>query len=122
MAGVRIHVVGSVPGVVRVLVAGEVEMSATDSLVDVVSTVADLDGVTVVEVDLAGVRLLDAAGVAALLAARTAARARGKRLRVSGAAGMPRRVLEIVGADGVLYAKDGAIPEPPPAPASDPRC
>jgi anti-anti-sigma regulatory factor len=58
-------------------------------------------------VDLAGTTFLDAAAIGTMLAARNAAVAQRKHLTVSGVTGLPRRMLELTGALGVLNGKNG---------------
>ncbi len=93
-------------GVARVVLTGEMDIAAMDTLSRALTRAAGLSGVEVVEVDLAAVTFLDAAALGTILAARKAAAARRKVLRVSGATGVPRRILEITGALGLLGGKD----------------
>ena len=55
-----------------------------------------------VSIDLTDVSYLDASSVRALLRASEAAGDNGKKLRVTGASGITRRVLELTGVDEVL--------------------
>jgi anti-sigma B factor antagonist len=55
-----------------------------------------------VSIDLTDVSFLDSSSVRALLRASEAADDAGKKLRVSGASGITRRVLELTGVDEVL--------------------
>ncbi len=92
-------------GVARVIVAGEIDMSARDTLLAAVTGVVLAEDVQVIELDFTRVPLLDAAGIGTLLTIRNAAADRGKTVRVSGAVGLTRRVMEIAGVAEVLGVK-----------------
>jgi anti-sigma B factor antagonist len=80
-----------------VSVFGEVDVATSDVLFEtLVDALADAR-TDRVEVDLSALTLLDASGVGVLLAAQNRARTNGKHLEVSGASGVPLRVLEITG-------------------------
>jgi anti-anti-sigma factor len=98
----------STGGVARVVVAGEVDMAATGALSRALARAGRLRGVDVIQVDLTAATFLDAAAIGAMLAARNAVVARRKQLTVCGAIGLPRRMLEITGALGVLGGKHEA--------------
>jgi anti-anti-sigma regulatory factor len=69
--------------------------------------------------DLSNVRLIDASIIGLLLERQRAARSAGGDLLVVGASGLPRKVLEITGAYGLLTAAD---PHPGrPTTADDPH-
>lgn len=91
--------------VIRIPVAGELDPATSDVLFHVLVTILATGGAERVDVDLTEVTLLDASGVGVLLAARNRAIARGRTLRVYGAAGLPLRVLEITGVLGLLGGK-----------------
>jgi anti-sigma B factor antagonist len=90
---------------VRVEVAGDVDLSASDQLFDALAGLVAAAAVSDVEVDLAQVRFLDASAIGVLLAARHRAQAVGIGFRVRNATGLPRKVLEITGVLGVLGGK-----------------
>lgn len=92
-------------GTARVVVSGEIDMAVTAALSASVLGALRADGVRLVEVELSAVGFIDACGVGALIAARNDARGQGKSLVVCGARGMPRRVLELTGALGVLAGR-----------------
>jgi anti-anti-sigma factor len=92
-------------GTARVVVSGEIDMAVAAALSASVFGVLRADEVRMVEVELSAVGFIDACGMGALLAARNDARGHGKTLVVSGARGMPRRVLEMAGLLGVLAGK-----------------
>jgi anti-anti-sigma factor len=80
---------------------GELDLSvASDFEREVIQSLdrAD-DGVCI---DLTDVSYLDSSSVRALLRAAEAASDSGKQLKVTGASGVTRRVLELTGVDGVL--------------------
>lgn len=93
----------------RVVVSGEIDMAVTEALSASVLGVLRADGVQLVELELSAVGFIDACGIGALLAARNDARGQGKALVVSGARGLPRRVLEMTGVLNVLAGKPVAI-------------
>lgn len=84
-------------GIARVVVSGEIDMAVTEALSASVLGVLHAGEVRLIELEMSDVRFIDACGVRALLAARNDARGKGKALVVSGARGLPRRVLEMTG-------------------------
>ncbi len=92
-------------GTLRVLVAGELDMATADPLLRVLVDAMRVDHACQVVVDLSEVSFLDATGIGVLLSAHSAALERGCRLRVLGAGGMVRKVLEITGVQEVLRTK-----------------
>ena len=90
---------------IRVVVAGDIDLATSHLLRDRLMDALTRDGLDRVEVDLSPVRMLDASGVGALLAARKQAESRGLQFHTSGAAGLPRRVLEILGLLHILGDK-----------------
>ncbi|MCW2706613.1 MAG: hypothetical protein JWM22_455 [Frankiales bacterium] len=93
-------------GTAVVRVAGELDVAALPQLRDVLAQAAC--GATKVRVDLSEVTFLDAGVVGALLAARSTIAAGGARLVAVGACGMPARVVQLCGAQGVL--EDERVP------------
>lgn len=77
---------------------GELDAASHDY---VALLVASLRGPAVVA-DLAGVSFIDARGVAALMRAKRSLKEQERRLRVTGANGAVRRVIEILGLEGPL--------------------
>lgn len=102
--GVRIE--GTGDPVPRVILRGEIDLSVSDGLFDAVAAVVTPGRTTQVEVDLHGIRFLDASGVGVLLALRNRAKSHGIAFRAFGAAGLPRRVLEISGVLDLLGGKE----------------
>ncbi|AEV83298.1 anti-sigma factor [Actinoplanes sp. SE50] len=97
------------PDHVTVFLAGDCDLAARDRL-----TAALLDAVPragEVFVDVSGVGFLDSTGVHALVTAHHAARGRGGRLYVVGAAGSVAAVLEMTGLDALLKAPGGSTAE-----------
>ena len=95
-----------VDGCVRVVVDGDVDLGASDPLLQTLVAALSRDGVARLRVDLGAVRLLDASGVGVLLAARNRARSLGVAFEAVGATGLPRRVLETLGVLEVLGGKE----------------
>ena len=90
---------------VRVVVAGDIDLNTAGLLLDSLAEALTREGLARIEIDLSPVRLLDASGMGALLAARSQAESRGVEFEASGATGLPRRVLEIVGLLHILGGK-----------------
>lgn len=88
---------GGDTGTVRMLVYGELDTPHTDVLQNAVADLLRGPRPPAIDVDLHGVSFLDAAGIRALLQCHADAERQGCRLRVTGAAPGPYRVLEITG-------------------------
>lgn len=86
----------------RLLVRGDVDLVSHEQLREALNIAVAGTQPRPIEVDLSGVTFLDATGVGIMVAAYNSARRQGLTLRVGGAAGIVRRVLEITGAAGVL--------------------
>ncbi|HET6529590.1 MAG TPA: STAS domain-containing protein [Actinoplanes sp.] len=86
----------STPDGVCVYLGGEVDLSVSGHLYEVLGDVLD-QTLGPVEVDLRDLRLLDCTGITALLRARDDAHRCGRVLMVSNARGVVRRVLDLVG-------------------------
>lgn len=82
-------------GVVRLVIAGEVDEETGTSLTGLIVDVVARDEVTEVVVDLQRVTILSAAGVRALLTGQDAAAERDRRLRVVTASGVVYQVLKL---------------------------
>jgi anti-sigma B factor antagonist len=83
-------------GLVRLLVAGEIDADTAGQLVQAVQHVfvGDPDDVVV---DMTGVTFLDSSGIRAVLAARRIAGEHGAALRVAGVHGIVLEVLTVTG-------------------------
>jgi anti-anti-sigma regulatory factor len=92
---------GAQPG--WIVVSGCLDWASKDALLEHLNAQQDL------HIDLHSVRLIDASIVALLLARQRAARAAGGDLRVVGANGLPRRVLDITGAADLLVADEAKV-------------
>jgi anti-sigma B factor antagonist len=90
-------------GLVRLLVAGEIDTDTAGQLVQAVEQafVDDPRGVTV---DMTGVTFLDSSGIRAVLTARRLAGEHGAALRVAGVHGNVLEVLTVAGLLGILDA------------------
>jgi anti-anti-sigma factor len=95
-------------GVARLVIAGEIDMSVTQSLQRHLDRVAT-DGVVAALLDLREVRFMDCAGLHFLMRATQTAERSGRRLAVVGLGGMPKRLLEITGTQGVLVDEKQGI-------------
>ena len=93
--------------IVRLQVAGEVDMSSAGQLVSAARAAITAAQVQAVLIDMAGTGFLDAAGITALLVVRRAAAEHGISLRVVNSHGIVRRVLSIV---DVLPLLEGTNP------------
>jgi anti-sigma B factor antagonist len=89
--------VGGTGSVATVTAAGEVDLSAAPGLAASIATALVTPGISTVLVDLSGVTFLDSSGIGELLKGRRSADEVGVAYRVTGAAGMARRVLEMTG-------------------------
>lgn len=83
-------------GTVRLLVAGELDLTTVPALIDAIDDALDGSLARLV-IDLAGLTFLDCAGLPALLHGRTAAGARSVGFEVCNAAGIPLTVLRLTG-------------------------
>jgi anti-sigma B factor antagonist len=91
------------PAGIRLYLTGEVDMSVSDHLYQVLrDALAQAHGT--VEVDLRGLRLLDCTGISALLEARDDGLRRGRDMFVSKPQGIVRRVLDLTDTLAVLTA------------------
>src|SRR3954447_24710847 len=84
-------------GVIRVSLAGEIDLSTLPQLDGALTSVVGRDGVTAVEVDFAGVTFCDSAGFAALDRAYAVAARRSLSFRLTEVRPAIRRMLAILG-------------------------
>jgi anti-sigma B factor antagonist len=101
-------------GTMIVTVAGEVDLATTGQLEGELNAAVEAAGTTVI-VDLSAVTFLDSAGINTLLRSRRLAEEHGRQLRVTGAEGIVRQVLEMT---GVLAHLSGASQSDQPDPAT----
>jgi anti-sigma B factor antagonist len=99
------------PGGLCLYLSGEIDMSVSGHLYEVLSDALD-QTVGTVEVNLRGLQLLDCTGINALLRARCDARRCGRSLFVSEPQGLVLRVLELT---DTLTALTARPPSPRPA-------
>jgi len=82
---------------VTVAIVVELDLSTSDEVEEQLIAAGSAEGVTHLVVDLSGVPFLDSAGINALLKVRRWADANERTVRVVGADGMVREVLELTG-------------------------
>jgi anti-anti-sigma factor len=83
--------------VATVTAAGEVDLTTAPGLAASIATALATPGVATVVVDLSGVGFLDSSGIGELLRGRRSADEMGLAYRITGAAGIARRALEMTG-------------------------
>lgn len=114
-AQLRIDASGPSPGIVRVAVFGEIDLSIADvlrvRLLDVLSSLHP----SCIEVDLGGVTFLDCSGATVLVVLNQAAARTGCRLRITNPQPVVHRVLDLTGLLGVLTAGFDQAPLGTPA-------
>jgi anti-anti-sigma factor len=118
VAQLRIDASYPSPFVVRVAVAGEIDLATVDVLHDGLRPVLSAPLPHLIEVDLAGVTFMDCIGLGVLVAVRYAAVGAGRQLRVTNPQPIVRRILELSGLLGVLTAAFDQALLAPPGPAS----
>ncbi len=113
-------------GVVRLVLAGELDIATSDQLDSAMADTVAVPRVATVIVDLAAVSFCDSSGISALVRGRATAAGHGITYQVVNATGAVRRILEITGVWGVLCgllalpSSDGttpvgsALPDHPP--------
>lgn len=99
------------PTTPRVRVSGELDLSSVPQLRSTLAEQLQARPAELV-VDISGVQFLDCTAVGALLQLRTEAAEQGCRLRLSGAAGMVREILQIAGVARRLGVHSEPAPDP----------
>ncbi len=89
-------------GVVRLAVAGEVDLATAEQLYDAIASTAATPGVRTVDVDFSEVAFCDSTGIGALMRARHSAGESAVAMRVAAPRGMVRRTFEVAGVWQVL--------------------
>jgi anti-anti-sigma factor len=89
------HTVSRVGGTCTITLSGEIDMSCSDALINLLTSTAQ--GTDDVQVDLAEVDFMDSSGIHALIAGYRAAHGAGRRFTVVGPQQNVRRVFEIAG-------------------------
>jgi len=84
-----------------VRVSGELDFSNAHRLLEAIGAV-ELNGRREVVLDLTRLTFCDARGLSVVLSADRLVRAEGGRLSIRGAAGLPRRLFDLVGVDQAL--------------------
>ncbi|WP_407653558.1 STAS domain-containing protein [Actinoplanes oblitus] len=98
------------PGVVRVVMIGEIDLATVGMLHAELLTVLFALRPRRIDVELAAVTFLDCSGLTALIVARQVGARTGCRLRIKDPQGIVRRVLKLTGLLGVLTAEPGRAP------------
>ncbi len=93
-------------GVAVVVAAGEVDLASAEALEQEATAALVQAETTEVVVDLSGVTFLDSSGISALVKQRRLADERGKLMRISGAGGTVRDVLQLTGVWQHLRARE----------------
>jgi anti-sigma B factor antagonist len=91
---------------VTIALADDLDLSTSDEVEEELIALGSAEGVTHVVLDLSEVRFLDSAGINALLKVKRWADANGRTVRVTGAGGLVREVLELTGVLAHLSATD----------------
>jgi anti-sigma B factor antagonist len=94
-------------GVLRISLAGEIDMSVCDRVPEIVAEAVARRAPGRVEVDLRDLDFCDSSGISALFAAKAAAERAGCQFMVTKPHGMVRRVMEITGVLDALTGVDG---------------
>lgn len=89
-------------GLVRLAVAGEIDMATSDALGDALREALHTDGAKEVAVDMSGVTFIDSSGIRTLVVAQGEASERGLNLYVTEPHRHVRRVLDLTGLLAVL--------------------
>jgi anti-anti-sigma factor len=92
------------PGVLRVHLTGDFDMSVGDALASTLTDASRRSGITDVIVDLKHTRFIDSHAVAGLVAGYEAMTLAGGRFSVVNGRGMVQQVLDITGLSDVLCA------------------
>jgi anti-anti-sigma factor len=98
-------------GVVRISLVGEIDMSVSDLVPELVREAVAAHAPQRVEIDLSGLDFCDSSGISALFTARAYADEAGARFLVTGPTGMVRRVMEITGVLDVLTGLETSDPQ-----------
>lgn len=104
------HVVND--AVVRIAVAGEIDLSTCDSVASAIQDVVTADRAAELIVDLDQVTFLDSTGVRVLVAGQRLARQHGSAYLVINARGIVHRVLEVSGVLDALCLPERATTQP----------
>jgi anti-anti-sigma factor len=91
------HSVVASDGVVRVVLAGEIDLAVADDMHSWILAAAAGHPGWPVEVDMTAVSFVDSSGIRAFVRARTDVTASGRPLRLVNTAGMALRVLQVAG-------------------------
>ena len=95
--GLLISSEAAYPGVATLRLNGEIDLTTAEQLGEAIIHEIKRDDVAAVLLDLDHVTFLDSTGIAALVKGRRAADQHGKRIAVTNAHGLVRRVLDATG-------------------------
>lgn len=104
------HVISRDGVVSTITLSGELDISGSDQLTQVLVEEVNRDGVVAVQADLTGVRFIDSTAITALVHAYRAAHEHGGSFTVTGAHGHVRRVLGVSGVLPALTEQPGTAP------------
>lgn len=90
------------PAKILIRVKGEVDLSNAARLEEAIHSACEEAGRPIV-VDLSGLEFIDSTGLSVLVAATRRFRENGNRLRVRGASGQVRKILEVAGVHDWLF-------------------
>lgn len=103
------HQVEAVPGGVRILVSGEIDLAVADDLQKWITEAVDSHPGADIDVDFSAVTFLESTGIRALVLAHRTAVEAGSRMRVTGTVSRVRMVLKMTGVYELLCpAQDAA--------------
>ena len=111
---------GDGPGVVRLLVSGEIDHDVSDMLAAIIVNAMEHEHVREIVIDLDQVTCLAAAGVRSLLTAQVRAARRGAVIRLANAHGPVATVLTALGCARTFAVADVSVPAGSPTPPCPP--
>jgi len=94
------------PGVATLRLTGEIDLTTVDQLGEAIANEINRNDVAAVLIDLDQVTFLDSTGIATLVKGRHTADRQGKRIAVTNAHGLVRRVLDVTGTWNYLTGPD----------------
>jgi anti-anti-sigma factor len=98
--------VESGPAEILIRVKGEVDLSNASRLEEAIDSACEDEAGRPILVDLSGLEFIDSTGLSVLVSATRRSRDNGNRLRVRGASGQVRRILEVAGVHDWLFLEE----------------